>query len=160
MTTLLLSVLPILSILAVFAYAAVVGSRMYRSSGQASILGVAMALAGFTVGRLIERFGTLPQDLDDWVNYRDGANHLVTTQGERSLAVLSVEVAILFTFAAVIAFLAITLVRRDAAALHRPVARSSEVPLLATIFIFAVGVTARSKLAAVLAFMLAKAHLL
>jgi hypothetical protein len=74
--------------------------------------------------------------------------------------VFSVEVALLFLFAAVIAFLAITLIRRDAAAQARTASRPGALPLLATLFVFAVCITARAKLAPFLAYLMAKAHLI
>lgn len=159
MATLLLSVLPILSVLAVFVYALGVGLRMYRASGQASVLGVAATIAGLTAGRLLDRFIPLPRGLDDWVNYRDGAADQLSDRGERFLVVLSVEVALLFLLAAAISFLAITLIRRDAGP-RRPVDRRRELPLLGLLALLAVGITARSKLAVLLAFLMAKAHLL
>jgi uncharacterized Tic20 family protein len=102
----------------------------------------------------------MPRHLDDWINYRDEANNQVSTRGDRFLAVLSVEVALLFLFAAVIGFLAVTLVRRDAAAQLRPLARRHGFRTLAALFALAVGITVRSKLAALLAFLMAKGNLL
>jgi hypothetical protein len=160
MKTLLLSVLPLLSILGVFIYSCIVGVRMFRASGRVSVLGVAIALAGLTLGRLVDRLGVLPQDLDDWVNYRGGEGSPVSTGGERFLAVLSVEVALLFVFAAVIALLAIALIRRDSDPRALPAARPSVPMLLGALFVFAVALAARSKLAVFLAFLLAKVHLI
>jgi hypothetical protein len=159
-TTFLLSVLPILSVLSVFAYAAATGIQMYRVKGQSSVLGIAVALAGFTAGRLLDRFAALPRGLDDWVNYRDQTNNAAVTRGDRLLAVLSVEVALLFLFAAVIGLVAIWLVRRDLAPPCGPAAPSGERRVLAALFVLAVGITARAKLATFLAFLMAKGHLL
>jgi hypothetical protein len=160
MATLLLSVIPLLGILAVFVYALVTGMRAYRSEGHVSILGVAVTIAGLTLGRLVDRLVPLPQYLDDWVNLRGSANSQIRTGGERFLAVLSVEVALLFLFAAAIGFLAVTMIRRDAAGRLRFIAHRGGFSLLATLFAFAVGITVRSKLAALLAFLMAKANLL
>jgi hypothetical protein len=160
MTTLLLSVLPLLSISGVFVYASIAVIRMFRASGRVSVLGVAIAVAGLTLGRLVDRFGVLPQDLDDWVNYRGGEASQVSTGAERFLAVLSVEVALLFVFAGVIALLAIALIRRDVEPRAVPKPRPGVFVLLAALFVFAVALAARSKLAVFLAFLLAKVHLI
>jgi hypothetical protein len=160
MTTLLLSVLPLLSIFAVFVYAGVTGLRMYRASGRVSVLGVAIALGGLTLGRLVDRFGVLPRDLDDWVNYRGSESSQVSTGAERFLAVMSVEVALLFLFAAVIALLAIALIRRDSEPQAGTEVRPKGMLLLGALFVFAVALAARSKLAVFLAFLLAKVHLI
>jgi MFS family permease len=150
MATLLLSVLPIASIMAVFVYALAAGLRMYRSSGQVSILGVAATIAGLTLGRLVDRYIPLPRAVDEWLN----------SGGDRFLALLRAEVALLFLFAAVVSFLAITLIRRDARGQLHPESRSRQLPLLWALFAFAVGITARSKLAALLAYLMDRAHLL
>jgi hypothetical protein len=150
MATLLLSVLPVASIMAAFAYSLAYGIRMYRSSGQVSILGVASTIAGLALGRLADRNISLPRRVDDWVN--SGVDHF--------LALLRVEVALLFLFAAVVSFLAITLLRRDADGRARPAGRSRLLPLLGMLFAFAIGITARSKLAALLAYLMEKGHLL
>jgi hypothetical protein len=159
MTTFLLSVIPLLSIFAVFVYASATGLRMYRASGKVSVLGVAIAVGGLTLGRLIDRFGVLPRDLDDWINYRGGSSQ-VSTGAERFLAVMSVEVALLFVLAAVIALLAIALIRRDSE--PQPSAEGSPKGflLLGALFVFAVAMAARSKLAVFFAFLLAKMHLI
>jgi hypothetical protein len=160
LSTFLLSVLPMLSLLAVFVYAAVTGVRMYRSSGRVSAIGIAVVLAGLVTGRLLDRFSSLPADVDDWVNYRGRAALEVATRGDRGLALLSVESAVMFVLAAVVVFLAVTLVRREDADKSRPAARSLPLPLLAALFILAVALLTRSKLAAIIAFLMAKAHLL
>ncbi len=149
MTSLLLSVLPLAAMTAVFVYALTAGLRLYRASGQVAILGVATTIAGLTLGRLIDRL-PLPREVEDWKNL--GADQF--------LDLLRVEVALLFLFAATLSFLAITLLRRDAAGQARPETRARQLPLLGALFAFAVGLTARSKLAALLAFALAKGHLL
>ncbi len=158
MVTVLLSVVPLLCILAAFVYAAVTGAALFRSRGLVSSLGVASTLAGLTVGRLLDRFLTLPRELDDWVNYRGPVDVQVSTKGERFLAVLSVEVALLFLFAAAISFLAITLIRRDAG--RGRGAASDPFALLAALFACAICITARGKLSICLAYLLARAHLL
>jgi hypothetical protein len=160
LSTFLLSVLPMLSLLAAFVYAAVTGARMYRSSGRVSVVGIAVVLAGFITGRLIDRLSSLPADVDDWVNYRGGATLQVATGVDRGLALLQVESAVMFLFAAVIVFLAVTLVRREVAEQSRSAPRSPPLPLLAMLFIVAVALITRSKLAAIVAFLMAKAHLL
>jgi hypothetical protein len=160
MTIFLLSVLPLLSIFGVFVYAAVTGIRMFRSSGKVAVLGVAIAVAGLTVGRLVDRLGVLPRSMDDWINYRGGESSQVSTGAERFLVVMSVEVALLFVFAAVIAFLAITLIRRDAEPRAAPEAGPTALVLLSGLFVFAVAIAARTKLAVFLAYLLAKGHLI
>jgi hypothetical protein len=147
MASLVLSVLPVASISAVFVYALVSGLRMYRSSGQVAILGVGSTIAGLALGRLVGRL-PLPREVDDWVN----------SGGDHFLELLRVEVALLFLFASVVSFLAITLLRRDADGQARPDTRSRQLPLLGTLFAFAVGITVRSKLAALLAFLMDKGH--
>lgn len=159
MVSALLSAVPLLGILAAFVYAAVTGAALFRTRGLVSSLGVASTLAGLTVGRLLDRFLALPRELDDWVNYRGPVDVQVSTKGERFLAVLSVEVALLFLFAAAISFLAIALIRRDAAAKARG-AGPDPFPPLAALFACAICITARAKLSICLAFLLAKAHLL
>jgi hypothetical protein len=154
----LLSAVPLLCILAAFVYAAVTGAALFRARGLVSTLGVASTLAGLTVGRLLDRFLSLPREMDDWVNYRGPFTVQVSTKGERFLAVLSVEVALLFLFAAAISFLAMALIRRDAAGKAR--AASDPFALLAALFACAICITARSKLSVCVAFLLAKAHLL
>jgi hypothetical protein len=160
MTIFLLSVLPLLSIVGVFVYASATGIRMLRDSGRVSVLGVAIAVAGLTVGRLVDRFGVLPQALDDWMNYRDGPGSQASTGAERFLAVLSVEVALLFVFAAVIALLAIMLIRRDIEPRAVPQPRPTALVLLGALFVFAVAIAARTKLAVFLAYLMAKVHLI
>jgi hypothetical protein len=157
--TALLSAVPLLCILAAFVYAAVIGAALFRSRGLVSSLGVASTLAGLAVGRFLDRFLTLPRELDDWVNYRGPVNVQVSTKGERFLAVLSVEVALLFLFAAAISFLAVALIRRDAAGRARGAPSDPFVPL-AALFACAICITARSKLSIGVAFLLARAHLL
>ncbi len=152
--------LPTLSLLAVFVYAVVTGARMYRSSGRVAVIRIAVVLAGFITGRLLDRLSSLPADVDDWVNYRGGATLQVATGVDRGLALLQVESAVMFLFAAVIVFLAVTLVRREVAEQSRSAPRPPPLPLLAMLFIVAVALITRSKLAAIVAFLMAKAHLL
>jgi hypothetical protein len=160
MKTLLLSVLPIVSILVVFVYASFSGLRMYRARGIVSMLGIAATIAGLTLGRLVDRFATLPRGLDDWVGYRDEGPGQVSTGGDRILAILSVEVALLFLFVSVLAVLAILLIKRDSTAQTGPVPRPGALPVLAAVFVFAAGMTTRSKIATFLAFLMAKGHLI
>jgi hypothetical protein len=160
LSTFLLSVLPILSLLGAWVYAAVTGARMYRTSGRVSVVGIAVVLGGFIAGRMLDRFSTLPAGVDDWVNYRGGEGLQAATGLDRGLALLSVESAVMFFIAGVIVFLGVTLVRRDEAAQSRPVARSPQLPLLAALFVLSVALLWRSKFAAIVAFMMAKAHLL
>jgi hypothetical protein len=160
MVTALLSALPLVSILAAFIYAAVTGASLYRSSGFVSVLGVAVTLAGLTLGRLLDRFVSLPRGLDDWVNYRDAADSQAITRSDRFLAVFSVEVALLFVFAAIISFVAVALINRDAGGRTRSLPRSRQFAPLGALFVVAVGLTARGKLALCAAYLLARAHLL
>jgi hypothetical protein len=160
MTTLLLSVFPVLLLLSAFAYAAVSAAKLHGSNGFISVMGVAVTLAGLTLGRFLDRFTGMPRALDDWVNYRGPVAYEVTTKGDRYLAVLSVEVALLFLFAAALSFLAVVLIRRDAAGASRSGPLSTHLGPLAAMFVFAVGITARSKLALYAAYLLARAHLL
>jgi hypothetical protein len=150
MAALLLSVLPIASMAAVFVYALVSGLKVYRSGGQVSILGVAATIAGLTLGRIADRYGSLPREVDDWSN--SGGDHL--------LALLKAEVALLFLFAAIVGFLAIKLLRRDAEGQVNPAGRSRQLPLLGSLFLFAIGLTARAKLAGLLAYVMERARLL
>src|SRR5580698_8108079 len=156
MVTLLLSALPIACLLAAFAYAAFAGAKLQGSNGFLSVLGVAVTLAGLTLGRLLDRFTPTPRVMDDWVNYRGHVDYEVSIRGDRYLAVLSVEVAVLFIFAAVLSTLAVVVIRRDAAGGSRPGNLSRQLGPLATMFVFAVGMAARSKLALYLAFVLAR----
>jgi len=160
MVTLLLSVIPVACLLSAFAYAAVAGARLHGSNGFLSVLGVAVTLAGLTLGRLLDRFTPLPRAMDDWINYRGPVDYEVTIKGDRYLAVLSVEVALLFLFAAALSFLAVVLIKRDAAGASRTGPLSRHLGPVAAMFVFAVGITARSKLALYLAYVLARAHLL
>lgn len=160
MKTLLLSLLPLVSILLVFIYSCVSGLRMYRTRGLVCLLGIAATIAGFALGRLVERFAALPRGLDDWVNYRDEAAGQASTGGDRILATLSVEVALLFLLVSGLAVLAILMVQRDSTAQTSPIARPGAFPLLAAVFVFAVALTTRGKIATFLAFLMAKGHLL
>lgn len=160
MMTPLLSAFPALCLFAALVYAVVAGAALYRSSGFVSVLGIAVTLAGLAAGRLLDRFAALPRNLDDWVNYRGPVDLQVSTRGERFLAVLSVEAALLFMLAAAISFVAIRLIKRDAAGRSRSEAPSRQFAPLAALFVLAFGLTARGKLAVYLAYMLAKAHLL
>jgi hypothetical protein len=155
----LLSALPLFCILAAFLYAAVTGARLYRSNGFISVLGVAVTLAGLTLGRLLDRV-PLPHSLDDWVNYRGPLDHQISTKGERFLAILSVEVALLFLLASAVSFLAVLVIKRDASGASRTDTRMRKAAPLVALFAFAVGIPARAKISVYLAFLLAKAHLL
>src|SRR5580700_9036899 len=160
MVTLLLSAFPIACLLSAFAYAAVAGAKLHGSNGFLSVLGVAVTLAGLTLGRLIDRFMPVPRVMDDWVNYRGQVDYEVSSRGDRYLAVLSVEIAVIFIFAAALSTMAVVLIKRDAAGGSLPGRLSRQTGTLAALFVFAVGAAARSKLALFLAFMLARAHLL
>jgi hypothetical protein len=160
MVNLLLTAFPILCLCGAFVYAALMGARLYKGSGFVSALAIAVVLAGLTLGRLIDRFVPLPGRLDDWVNYRGAAQVQISTQGDRYLAVLSVEVAVMFVLAAAVAFLAIALLKKDATRASRPGPNSLHPGILTAMFAFAVGLTARTKIAICLAYALARAHLL
>jgi hypothetical protein len=84
----------------------------------------------------------------------------VTTKGERFLTVMSVEVSLLFLFAALISILAVTLIKRDVTPVTTPAPRSPQGGLLLILFAASVGIAGRAKIAAYLAFLLAKANLL
>jgi hypothetical protein len=157
---LLLSYVPLVCVLGAFAYAAVVGVRIYAGTGHGSVLGVAVAMLGLMLGRLLDRFIPLVAALDDWINYRGALNERVKTQSERYLAVISVEVALLFMFSALIGFIAVTLIRRDLSGPSSPAARSLQGGLLGVLFAASLGLAGRAKIAAYLAFVLARAHLL
>lgn len=159
MKTLLLSVLPMVSLLAVFVYAAVTGARMNRARGLLSALGIAVALLGFTIGRFVDRFVPVPDSVDDWSNYRNEAANTALTVGDRILAVLSVEVALMFLLASAMGALAVAIIKRDAA-LASTTPRPGGFELLGGIFVLAVAMTARAKLAVIVAFLMAKGHLL
>jgi MFS family permease len=160
MVTLLLSVLPVLCVATAFVYAVVVGGALLRTSGFVSALAVAATLAGLALGRLLDRFVALPRELDDWVNYRGGVDPQISMRGERFLAILSVESAALFILASCAAILAVWLVKRDAEGRTRSETPPRRMAPLAALFVLAVAITARSKLAVCVAFALAKAHLL
>jgi hypothetical protein len=160
MVNLLLTAFPILCLFGAFVYAALVGARLYKGSGFVSVLAIAVTIAGLSLGRLIDRFVSLPEELDDWVNYRGTADIQISTRGDRFLAVLSVEVAVMFIFAAAVSFLAVALLKRDATRASRPGPNSLHPGILAAMFAFAVGLTARTKIAVCVAYVLAKAHLL
>ena len=160
MVTTLLTTVPILCLRAVFIYSAVAGASLYRSKGFTSVLGIAVTLAGLTAGRMLDRFVPLPRYLDDWMNYRDSVSFQITTKGERFLAVLSVEVAVMFTFAALVSFIGITLIRRDATGTARAASKSRKLAPMIALFVFAICLTARAKLSVGLAYLLAKANLL
>ena len=156
----ILSYIPLLCILAALVYAALVGVRLYRETGKSSALGVAVAMLGMILGRLLDRFVPLVSGLDDWVNYRGKYTEQVTTRGDRFLAIMSLEVALLFLFAALISILAVTLIKRDVLPQTPPAPRSPQSGLLLVLFAAAVGIASRAKIAAYLAFLLAKANLL
>lgn len=156
----ILSFIPLLCVLAAWVYASLVGVRLYRKTGKASVLGVAVAMLGMILGRLLDRFVPLVSGLDDWVNYRGAYTEQVTTKGERFLAVMSVEVDLLFLFAALISVLAVTLIRRDVTPQTPPAPRSIQAGVLLALFAASVGIAGRAKIAAYLAFLLAKANLL
>jgi hypothetical protein len=149
MVSLFLSVVPLASILAVLAYALASGLRIYRASGQVATLGVAITISGLTLGRLLDRL-PLPREVDDWMN----------SGGAHFLGLMRVEVALLFLLAAAMGLLVITLLRRDAEGQVHPETRSRQLPLLGMLFVLAVGIAARSKVAALLALLLEKGHLI
>src|SRR5580704_13866129 len=156
MVNFLLTTFPLLCLLGAFVYASIMGVRLYKGSGFVSALAIAVTLAGLSLGRFIDRFVSLPGRLDDWVNYRGTADIQISTKGDRFLAVLSVEVAVMFIFASAVSFLAIALLRKDATRASRPGPNTLHAPLLAGVFAFAVGLTARTKIAICIAYALAK----
>ncbi len=160
MVNLLLTAFPILCLFGAFVYAALMGASLYRRSGFVSALAIAVTLAGLTLGRLVDRFVPLPGQLDDWVSYRGEAQDQISTKGDRYLAVLSVEVAVMFVLAAAMALLAVALLRRDATRASRPGPNTLHAGILAAMFVFAIGLTSRTKIAICLAYALARAHLL
>jgi hypothetical protein len=160
MVTALLSVLPVLCVIAAFVYAGTVGMRLYRANGFISGIAIAVTLVGLAFGRILNRFVSLPRELEDWVNYRGGVDPQISTKGERFLAVLSVESALLFILAAIAAALAISVFKGDAEGTTRSGTRAQKTAPLAALFVVAIAITARSKLAICAAYILAKAHLL
>jgi hypothetical protein len=139
MDSALLSTLPLLCILASFVYAAWVGIKVHRSTGQLSILGVAITLAGLSAGRLLNRFLPPAPTLDDSVNYRS----------------LKVEVALLFMLAAAVAFFAVTLLKRESMVRSMPPLDPRRGCLLVALFVSAIAITTRGKIAAYLVYLLA-----
>jgi hypothetical protein len=143
METPLLSIFPLICVLAVFVYAAVVGEKIHSSTGSISVLGVAVALLGLTAGWLLERFVPLTRGVDDWVSYRS----------------LRLEVALLFFLVSVFAYLSVVLIKRDLAGQSKLDSGRRKCAFLALLFVLAVSIPARAKLAAFLAIVLTKANL-
>jgi hypothetical protein len=142
METALLTALPLLCVLVALVYAAVAGTKAYRSAGRISILGIAAALLGLAVGRLLDRFVPVARALGNPVDYHS----------------MRVEVALLFIFASAVAALAVTIARHDLAGQPGPLG-PRRFSLLAAVFLLAVGIAARGKVAVCVSFLLAKAGL-
>jgi ribose/xylose/arabinose/galactoside ABC-type transport system permease subunit len=143
METSLFSALPILLVLAAFLYAAVVGEKIHGSTGGIATLGVATTLLGLTMGWLLERFVPLTRGEDDWISFRS----------------LRLEVAILFLFVAAFTFVAVAVLRRDATGQSHLDSGRRKFGYLFSLFVIAVGLPARAKLAAVLVMLLTKENL-
>jgi hypothetical protein len=115
-----------------------VGEKTYSSTGSVSILGVAITLFGLIVGWLLERFLPFPRSIDDLVSDRS----------------MRLEIPVLFFCVTAITLVAVTLAKRDAAAQEKATPGSRRMALLVPLFVFAVGMAARMKIAAFLAVLL------
>jgi fucose 4-O-acetylase-like acetyltransferase len=135
METSLVSTLPLICVFAALIYAAFVGEKTYSSTGAVSILGVAITLFGLIVGWLLERFLPFPHSLDDLVNDRS----------------TRLEVPMLFFCVTAITLLAVTMAKKDAIERPKAASGSRRLALLIPLFVFAVGLAARVKIAAFLA---------
>lgn len=134
----LFSTFPLICVFAALIYAAFVGEKTYSSTGSVSILGVAITLFGLIVGWLLERFLPFPRSIDDLVSDRS----------------MRLEIPVLFFCVTAITLVAVTLAKRDAAAKEKAAPGSRRVALLIPLFVFAVGMAARVKIAAFLAVLL------
>jgi len=143
METSLFSAFPLILVLAAFVYAAVVGEKVHGATGGIAILGIATTLLGMTAGWLLERFVPLTRGEDDWISFRS----------------LRLEVAVLFLLVAAIAFLGVSLIRRDVTGQSRTDSGLRKFASLAVLFVLAVGLPARAKLAAFLVMLLTKGNM-
>lgn len=139
----MLSKLPLLFVLAAFAYAAISGRKAYILAGSISILGVAATLAGLTAGWLLERFLPLAHSVDAGVNYRDSR----------------LGIFLLFSLIAGLSILAVTVAKRDASGQSRVDSDLRKFGLLIGLFVVAAGIPAHGKVAAYFVALLAKMNL-
>lgn len=160
MGTLILQVMPAAMVFGALGYALFAGVRLYRSHGFLSLLALACTFGGLAVGRLLDRAIRLPKFLDDWVSYRGGATATVSSRAEPYLAVLSTEVALMLSCAAVIVVVGALLIRRDALGRSASATTFAKIAPLAGLVALALALTVRSKLAVAVAFVLAKANLI
>ncbi len=144
METALLTAIPLPCVLAAFAYAALAGLKAYRSTGRASILGIAATLLGLAAGRLLDRFVPIPRAIGNPLAYQ----------------AMRADVALLALFASAATVLAVALAKGDAAGQPGPRPAYRRCALLAAIFLSSAAITARGKLAAFLVFLLSRAGLL
>jgi hypothetical protein len=136
----MLSKLPLLLVLASFAYAAVYGRKAYILAGSISILGIAATLAGLTAGWLLERFRPLAHSIDAGIDNRDSR----------------LGILLLFSLIAALAFLAVTCAKRDASGQSRLDSDLRKCGLLTLVFVVAVGIPAHGTIAAYLVALLGK----
>ncbi|HEY1848240.1 MAG TPA: hypothetical protein VGG37_03485 [Opitutaceae bacterium] len=160
MGTVILQVIPAAMVFGALAFSLYAGARLYRSHGFLSPCALACTFTGLAAGRLLDRAVRLPKFLDDWVSYRGGAGATVSFRAEPYLAVLSTEVALMLSFAAIIVVIGTLLIRRDAMGRTASAAPLAKFGPLAVLIVLALGLTIRSKIAVAAAFVLAKAHLI
>lgn len=139
----LAAIIPLLFLLASFVYAAFVGNKVHSSTGGISIFGVAVTLLGLIAGWLLERFLPLAGAGEDWNSFR----------------VSRLAVEMLFSFVAAMTFMAVTLIKRDVAGRTNADSKPRCAALLVPLFLFAVGIAARAKIAAFLVTVFSRAGL-
>jgi O-antigen ligase len=136
-----LSFLPLILVFVALAYAAIVGEKLHSATGAVSVLGIAATLVGLILGWLLQRFLPAARSVDEWVNYRS----------------IRIDVALLFLGIAAMTFIAVALVRGDLRGRDKPGANSAgRLRLLVPLFLFAVGIAARGKIAAWIAGLMEK----
>jgi hypothetical protein len=134
MASSIISALCLLCVFAALIYGVLVGARIFGSTGCVSPFGIPVTLFGLIVGWLLERFLPFLGARSDWNN----------PHGSR------LEVQLLFLFVTAVTVLAVTLVRRDFADGPGKKPDPRQAPLLIPMFLLAVGMTARGKVAALL----------
>jgi len=163
MKTALLTILPLLCLLASFAYVAWVALRTYKASGLVSGLGLAISLVGLAVGRYLGLLIPRTRAVADWVSSHDIANrreYRINAPGDL-FSVYTVETALAFMFIAAFGLLGVTLTREDAVPRGGPAKRTRRlVILLAGLFLFAAAITARRRIAEYVAYFLVQVNLL
>jgi hypothetical protein len=131
----------LLFLLAALVYAALIANKIHSSTGGVSMFGIVVTLLGLIAGWLLQRFLPVAGAGDGWESSR----------------VTRVAVEILFSFVAAITFLAVTLIKRDVDVRTNAGSSPQRALLLIPLFLFAVGVAARAKLAAFLVALFSKA---